>query len=88
MSLHSIPSNKDNQDVVSMGLDAAMLARQSCLNACNVLAVLALAVASAVELLDLRQKLAPRTQRLHQQLQEIQGLQAMREYLDSATPAS
>jgi histidine ammonia-lyase len=88
MSLHSIPSNKDNQDVVSMGLDAALLARQSCLNACNVLAVLAVAAARAVELLDLRQKLAPRTQRLHQQLQKIQALQAMREYLDTATPAS
>ncbi|MEM0986774.1 MAG: aromatic amino acid ammonia-lyase [Pseudomonadota bacterium] len=61
MALHSIPSNKDNQDVVSMGFDAAWFAREATANAGGVQAVLALAVQSAVDTLELKHALAPAT---------------------------
>lgn len=86
MSLHSIPSNKDNQDVVSMGANAALMARRTALNACDVLAVLGLAVVRAVSLLKIHETLAPRTLALWNQLRAAESLAAMRSCLESSNP--
>jgi histidine ammonia-lyase len=47
--IHSIPTNGDNQDIVSMGTDAALLAARVVENAYIVLAIEALTLAQAVD---------------------------------------
>ncbi|NRA29202.1 MAG: aromatic amino acid lyase [Parvularculaceae bacterium] len=48
MSLHSIPSNKDNQDIVSMGSDAALMTAEVIDNSFHVLAINTACVAEAM----------------------------------------
>ncbi|MCX6200233.1 MAG: aromatic amino acid ammonia-lyase [Bacteroidetes bacterium] len=50
--VHSIPSNNDNQDLVSMGSNAALMAARVIENTFEVLAVHSLAVAEAVDYLE------------------------------------
>lgn len=50
MHVHSIPSNKDNQDIVSMGTDAALMTSEVIENAFTVLAILSVAVDRAMSL--------------------------------------
>lgn len=54
MSVHSIPNNGDNQDIVSMGTNAALMTKKVIDNAFDVLAVQMIAVAQA---LDMSEKL-------------------------------
>jgi histidine ammonia-lyase len=65
MSLHTIPCNRDNQDVVSMGTNAALLARRVVGNGFDVLSVLALAALQAVDALGIADDLAPATAALY-----------------------
>ncbi len=48
-SVHSIPSNKDNQDVVSMGANAAWLTMQTIDNSFDIAAILAVALSQGAE---------------------------------------
>ena len=59
--VHSIPNNNDNQDIVSMGTNSAELCAQVTDNCYQVLSVLYLAMAQAVDCLDIREQLAPAT---------------------------
>ena len=59
MSIHSIPCNKGNQDVVSMGCNAALMTRRVVENGYQVLAILMLALAQAVDALELGETLSP-----------------------------
>ena len=52
MYVHSIPSNNDNQDIVSMGSNSALIAARVIENTFEVLAVHSLAVAEAIDSLD------------------------------------
>lgn len=57
--IHSIPNNNDNQDVVSMGTNAALITRKVIENTFQVLAIHAVAVAQAVDCLNCEKKLSP-----------------------------
>jgi histidine ammonia-lyase len=57
--VHSIPNNKDNQDIVSMGMNGAMLAGQIIDNTFEVLAIHAAALAQAVDILGCIHRLSP-----------------------------
>ncbi len=57
--VHSIPSNNDNQDVVSMGSNAALMAARVIENTFEVLSVHALAIAEAIDSLGLGGQLSP-----------------------------
>jgi histidine ammonia-lyase len=48
MYLHSISSNNDNQDIVSMGCNAALMTRKVIQNTSEVLTIHAIAVAQAI----------------------------------------
>ena len=50
--VHSIPSNNDNQDIVSMGSNAALMCARVVNNSFEVLAVECIAVAEAIDCLD------------------------------------
>jgi len=60
--VHSIPNNNDNQDIVSMGTNTALLCRQVIDNAYQVMAIHYIALAQATDCLNLSTKLAPATQ--------------------------
>lgn len=68
--VHSIPNNNDNQDVVSMGTNSALIAKKVIENGYEVMAVLMMAVAQAIDLLPENEfeKLAPKTKSLHRHL--------------------
>ena len=59
MSLHSISCNKDNQDIVSMGANAAWLTLQTLDNAFDIAAVHAVSLSQAVEALGVMDALSP-----------------------------
>lgn len=65
--VHSIPNNNDNQDVVSMGTNSAMMAKRVIDNSFQVMAVLMMAVCQAIDLLPEgeRERLSPKTKKLH-----------------------
>jgi histidine ammonia-lyase len=57
--IHSIPNNNDNQDIVSMGCNAAVMCNRVIENAHEVLAVELVALVQAIDLLGLSKKLSP-----------------------------
>ena len=69
--VHSIPNNNDNQDIVSMGTNSAELCRQVIDNCYQVLSILYLAMAQAVDCLKIQRDLAPSTQRVYEAIRAI-----------------
>ena len=54
--IHSIPNNNDNQDIVSMGCNAAMMCSRVIENAYEVLAVEAVALVQAIDQMCIRDR--------------------------------
>jgi len=71
MYVHSIPNNNDNQDVVSMGTNSALLARRVVDNAFQVMAIHYLALAQAVDCLDIRAQLPERSGRIYDEVRAL-----------------
>ena len=65
MYLHSIPNNNDNQDIVSMGTNSALLCAQVVENATEVLSVLHMALTQAVDALGIEERLSPTTREVY-----------------------
>lgn len=65
MYIHSIPNNNDNQDIVSMGCNAAMMCSRVIDNAYEVLAVELIALVQAVDIRGISSKLSPATKWLY-----------------------
>ncbi len=65
--VHSIPNNNDNQDIVSMGTNSAVIAKQVLKNAFQVMAIHIMAICQAIDLLHPEEKelVAERAIRLH-----------------------
>ena len=77
--VHSIPNNNDNQDIVSMGTNSALLCGTVIDNAYQVMAILFTALAEATDILDIRQQLAPATRQAYDEVRE--HIQSRREDL-------
>ncbi|MFT7153387.1 MAG: histidine ammonia-lyase [Bacteroidia bacterium] len=58
MYVHSIPNNNDNQDIVSMGTNAALLAKKVIDNSFQVMSIEAVAIAQGVDSLGCRSKMS------------------------------
>ncbi|MBO4644895.1 MAG: aromatic amino acid lyase [Bacteroidales bacterium] len=71
MYIHSIPNNNDNQDVVSMGTNSAILARRVVDNAFQVMAIYAIALAQAVDCLKIRSELSEETGRFYDEVRAL-----------------
>ena len=69
--VHSIPNNNDNQDVVSMGTNTAELCAQVIENSYQVMAILMMALAQAVDCLSIYDKLAPATKKQYDAIRSI-----------------
>ena len=73
MYLHSISNNNDNQDIVSMGCNAALMTRKVIDNAFDVLAIQTLAVVQAIDFLKCHARLSPFSHSFYENVRAIVG---------------
>ena len=71
MYVHSIPSNNDNQDLVSMGSNAALMSSRVINNTFEVLAVEMLALAEAVDCLGMADRLSQSPKQLYSDIRSL-----------------
>ena len=71
MYVHSIPNNNDNQDIVSMGTNAAIIAKRIIDNSFQVLSIQSIALAQAVDYLRISEKLSKRTNVFYKKIRSI-----------------
>ncbi|MCM1066648.1 MAG: aromatic amino acid ammonia-lyase [Muribaculaceae bacterium] len=69
--VHSIPNNNDNQDIVSMGTNSALLCRRVIDNAYQVMSILFIALAQATDCLAIADKLSPISRRAYDEVRRI-----------------
>jgi len=69
--VHSIPNNNDNQDIVSMGCNAAMMCSQVIENTHEVLAVELVTLIQAVDILGISSKLSPAGRWLYENTRKL-----------------
>lgn len=92
--VHSIPNNNDNQDIVSMGTNTALLCRQVIENTWQVMSILFIALAQATDCLDIAAKLAGATRNIYKDIRAMmpsrvddkpfyEDMAAMEKYLKS-----
>ena len=71
MYVHSIPNNNDNQDIVSMGFNAAQLTKKVIDNAYEVLAIQAMTLLQGVDYLNCQDLMSSKTRALYNSLRNI-----------------
>ncbi len=71
MYVHSIPNNNDNQDIVSMGCNAALLTKKVMDNTFEVLSIQAITLLQAIDYLECSGRLAPFTQSVYKNLRPL-----------------
>jgi len=71
MYVHSIPNNNDNQDIVSMGTNAALITKKVIENTYEVLAIELITVAQAIDCLEMSDKVSTRTKKVFEQIRNI-----------------
>lgn len=69
--VHSIPNNNDNQDIVSMGTNTALLTRKVIDNGFQVMAIQYVALAQATDCLGIYDKLSPASRKVYDRVREI-----------------
>ncbi len=69
--VHSIPNNNDNQDIVSMGTNSALLCKKVINNAYQVMSILYIALAQATDCLELADKLSIKTREQYDAIRAI-----------------
>jgi histidine ammonia-lyase len=70
MYVHSIPNNNDNQDIVSMGTNAALMTKTVIENGFQVMSIHFMALVQAIDYLEIRNRLSGKT---HAVYNEIRG---------------
>ncbi|MFA7274755.1 MAG: aromatic amino acid ammonia-lyase [Crocinitomicaceae bacterium] len=73
MYVHSISNNNDNQDIVSMGTNSAVITRKVINNGFQVMAIHMMAVCQAIDLLgeEKRIKLSPKTLEVYKMIRNV-----------------
>jgi len=69
--VHSIPSNNDNQDIVSMGTNSALISKKVIENSFEVLAIQLIAIIQAVDYLGFNKSLSKYNQKIYADLRKI-----------------
>ena len=69
--VHSIPNNNDNQDIVSMGTNSALLCKRVIDNAYQVMAIHMIALAQATDCLKKAELLCPATKAMYDKVRAI-----------------
>jgi histidine ammonia-lyase len=71
MYVHSIPNNNDNQDIVSMGTNSALIAGRVINNAYQVMSIHCMALAQAVDYLKVEDKLSTQTRAFYNEVRNL-----------------
>lgn len=71
MYIHSIPNNNDNQDIVSMGTNSALIAQRVMENSYQVMSIHMMALVQAVDYLDIKDSLSEKTKALYEDIRRI-----------------
>ena len=71
MYVHSIPNNNDNQDIVSMGTNAALITKKVIENAFEVVAIELITVVQAIDYLNYQDKISTKTSELYSNIRKI-----------------
>ncbi|MDO5971725.1 aromatic amino acid ammonia-lyase [Flavivirga aquimarina] len=71
MYVHSIPNNNDNQDIVSMGTNAALITKKVIENAFEVVAIEMITVIQAIEYLKVQDKVSSKTRKMYDEIRQI-----------------
>jgi len=71
MSIHSIPNNNDNQDVVSMGTNAALITKTVIENAFHVLSIHFMAIMQAIDYLQIYEELSPKGKDIYSEIRSF-----------------
>jgi len=69
--VHSIPNNNDNQDVVSMGTNSALIAKRVIDNAFQVISIQFMALAQATDYLKIEEKLSSKSREMFKEIRNI-----------------
>lgn len=95
MYVHSIPNNNDNQDIVSMGCNAALLTKKVIDNSFEVLAIQLMTILQAIDYLECRERLSAVSRSLYHEARAIfpkfiedlpkyKDLENVKEFLESS----
>jgi len=71
MYVHSIPNNNDNQDIVSMGCNAALMTKKVIDNSFEVLAIQLMTILQAIDYLECRDRLSAISRSTYDEVREI-----------------
>ena len=71
MYVHSIPNNNDNQDIVSMGTNSALITKKVINNSYQVMSIELIALLQAIDFLDIANKLSDKTKTVYDDLRQI-----------------
>jgi len=71
MYVHSIPNNNDNQDIVSMGTNAAVIAGKVIENAFEVLAIELITIVQAIDALNYKNEISSVTRKMYDDIRAI-----------------
>ncbi len=71
MYVHSIPNNNDNQDIVSMGTNAALITRRVIENAFEVVAIELITIIQAIEYLKVQDSVSTETKKMYNEIRAI-----------------
>lgn len=71
MYVHSIPNNNDNQDIVSMGANAALVTKKVIENTSEIIAIELLTITQAIEYLQVRSRVSSETGKLFDTMRAI-----------------
>lgn len=69
--LHTIPNNNDNQDIVSMGTNSALLTKRVIDNTYQVLTIEMLSLVQAIDYLEVKDKLSSHTKKIYLEIRNI-----------------
>ena len=97
MYVHSIPNNNDNQDIVSMGCNAALMTKRVIDNSFEVLAIQMMTVLQAIDHIGCAAELSPKTKFFYDELRSIfpkfvedkpkyKDLEKVKEYFEKSEP--
>ncbi len=97
MYVHSIPNNNDNQDIVSMGCNAALMAKRVIDNSFEVLSIQMMTVLQAIDYLECVPRLSSKTLNVYTEIRKIfpkfiedkpkyKDLEKVKEYFEKSEP--
>ena len=71
MYVHSIPNNNDNQDIVSMGANAALITKKVIENTFEIVAIEMITIVQAIDFLEARDQISSKTRKLYDEIRTL-----------------